>query len=76
MKKSYEVFSINNQPTSVRAELPGGIMVDASVDSLEVQLTAMDGKSGTIKMVFTDPTEIESAKLGLVVGQEVEMYFA
>ncbi len=76
MNKAYTVFSANMHKTGVQATLPNGVVVNAIVDCLEVQLTADDGVSGTLKLAYTDPDEIVAAQAKFVVGESISATFA
>jgi hypothetical protein len=67
MNKQYKVFSAHKAPAPVSVTLPGGAQVEATVDSLEVQLVPLDGASGTVKLVFNTPEDIDSAMTLFVV---------
>ena len=73
MKKIYTVFSAHRVPVQAVATLPGGAQVSATVDAFEVQMTANDGASGTVKLTYTDPTEFDAAEALFVVGAEIGM---
>jgi len=75
MIKGYNVFSCHRTPTQVTATLANGTQVQATVDSLEVQLVPVDGASGTVKLVYTDPTEMSAAEAFYVVGTVVTATF-
>ena len=71
MKKQFSVFSMHRQPAVVEVTLPDGVTkVNATVDSLEVQLVPLDA-SGTLKLSFTDPTEIAEAEAKFAAGASV-----
>lgn len=76
MKKQYTVFSVNTQPTTVEAVLPGGAKVNAVVDSVEIQLVPKDSNSGTLKLSYTDPADIEAARATFVPDSTVEVDFS
>jgi len=71
MKKQFSVFSMHRQPAVVEVTLSDGVTkVPATIDSLEVQLVPLDA-SGTLKLSFTDPTEITEAEAKFAVGSSV-----
>lgn len=75
MKKTFSVFSNHRQPASVEVTLPDGVTkVNASVDSLEVQLVPK-GPGGTLKLVYTDPAEIAAAEAMFKTGASVVINF-
>jgi len=76
MNKTYSVFSANRQPAPVNATLANGAVVQATVDSLEVQLTPTDGASGTIKLVFSEPAQITQAEEFFTDGKSVVLTFS
>lgn len=76
MKKEYEVFSAHHHAAPVTATLANGTAVQASVDSLHVQLTQDAEHGGTIHLVFTDPSEIEAADELFVEGSTITATFS
>jgi hypothetical protein len=75
MIKSYDVFSVHKAPAQVTVQLPNGTPAQALVDSLAVQLIPEDRASGTLKLVYTDPTEIAAAEALYTVGAKITAAF-
>ncbi len=75
MNKLYSVFSAHRQPAPVAATLADGTVVQATVESLEVQLVPADGASGTVKVVFSVPAEIAEAEAFFTDGKSVTVTF-